>query len=852
VPPPSLAALILFLAQTPARQLPGAGPAAAARPPQLEQRLLETFAARLPDQDPRTEHLFADGTPRYVNRLILEDSVYLLQHAHNPVDWHPWGPEAFARAAREGKPVFLSIGYSTCHWCHVMERESFDDEEVARILNEHFVSIKVDRERRPDVDELYMAAAQMTSGHGGWPLSSFLTPAGKPFFAATYFPRDRFVALLERVTELWQSRRDQLERDAQRLSDAVSELVAAHSAASELDEALVELAVKRLLERHDSQLGGFSPAPKFPQESSLQLLLQRSRRGYAGGDDALADSALAAAQTTLLAMARGGIHDQVGGGFHRYSTDTRWLVPHFEKMLYNQALLARAYLAAYDATGNAPYQRVARQTLDYVLREMADPQGGFYSATDADSEGREGAYFVWTLDELRQALGPRLAPLAIEVYGVTPEGNFDGRSILHLPRPLGEVARRRGVSLDALLAELETIRSRLQEIRSARVAPLRDDKLITAWNGMVVATLAEASQILGDSTYLEHAERTAELFWQRRRVSEETVGLWRIHLDGASTVPGLLEDYAWLGESFVSLYDASGDHRWLERASALAAASIERFWDPEAGGFFVSESRADSVLIARAKSPADGAVPSGNSTAVRLLGRLAARTGEPRFRQRAEATIAAFAGSIGRAPAAFSYMLMAVDELRNGEAGPREYGALGKVRAVGRITATRGAGPRLELRLRIAPGWHVNAHRPLQPELLPTVLELADGADGDGWRLGTVRYPQPEKVRLAFQQEPLAVYRDSVVLSGDLLAAREAPRPRQLAARLRFQACDDRACLQPETLLLELALPRAGAARPRGRAAGDASGSARSHERDALHSEYRLGQQTAAAVGPSR
>ncbi|NIN31188.1 MAG: DUF255 domain-containing protein, partial [Hydrogenophaga sp.] len=404
----------------------GETPVKAPYPPALQTQLRAALAARGADYRPRTEHLLANGAPEFTNRLILQDSPYLLQHAHNPVDWYPWGEEAFARARRENKPVFLSIGYSTCHWCHVMERESFDSKAIARILNADFIAIKVDRERRPDVDASYMTAVTLLTGRGGWPLSAFLTPDGNLFFGGTYFPPDAFAEILSRVLELWQKNPALLFSESAKVAEAVASTMANRGTVKEVGASAIVAAVNATLERHDSLEGGFSEAPKFPSEPLLFLLLEHALRT---GDE----QALEAAETTLQAMARGGIYDQVGGGFHRYSIDPQWLVPHFEKMLYNQANLARLYTEAYRLTGHAGYQRIARQTLDYVLRDMTSPEGAFYSATDADSEGEEGAFFLWTPAQLRAVLGEQDAALAMALYGVSENGNFEGRSILHLP-----------------------------------------------------------------------------------------------------------------------------------------------------------------------------------------------------------------------------------------------------------------------------------------------------------------------------------------------------------------------------------------------------------------------------------
>jgi uncharacterized protein len=767
---------------------PGAEP----YPSELRERLWAAYEAKGPDYVPRTQILGPDGRPRFLNRLILEGSPYLLQHAHNPVDWYSWGPEAFSAARAQNRPIFLSIGYSTCHWCHVMEHESFDHIEIARLMNERYVCIKVDREQRPDVDEIYMSAVLMTTGHGGWPMSSFLTPEGKPFFGATYFPPQRFAGLLVRIEELWRTQRERLESDAEKVASAVAQSTAARGRAEQVGAGAIDKAVQQSLLQHDDRHGGFGSAPKFPHEPELLLLLQLAlRTGHEEARDAAVHS--------LFAMARGGIHDQIAGGFARYSTDERWLVPHFEKMLYNQAHLGRAFLHAYRLTGHWYAARVARETLEYVLRDLCSPEGAFYSATDADSEGEEGLFFLWTPAELRAALPEAEAELALDLFQATEHGNFEGKNILHLPVPLDVYARKRQLALPELLSRLDRIRERLYAVRERREHPLRDEKILTAWNGMMITTLAEAAAILSEPRYLEAARRAAELLWARSRRAPGD--LWRVHLAGSSSIPAQQEDYATLAEALLALYDATDEPGWLERARELADAMLGRFWDTEQGGFFMSAEDADPHLIARPKSPNDGATPSGNSVAARVLVRLAARTGEPLYARRAAETLAAFGAAVERYPAGYSYLLAAADELLHGEAGALRHAAGGAVRVLGRLEPTGEGQGRLLVELRLRSGWHVNAHEPLGPELVPTTLELAEGP----WQLESLSYPEPRLVRLGFQAEPLAVYEESVAIEaavrwppGEL---GDAPR---VPVRLRLQACDESACQRPESVLLQV------------------------------------------------
>ena len=756
---------------------------------ELKARLQQALTAKGEDHQPRTLHLLADGAPRYTNRLIFEDSPYLLQHAHNPVNWYPWGEEALAAARRENKPIFLSIGYSTCHWCHVMEEESFDNPAIARLLNEHFIAIKVDREQRPDLDATYMAAVMLITQQGGWPMSSFLTPRGKPFYGGTYFPPEAFTGLLERVTAAWSEQESELREQGDRIAAAVAERSARRGAARKLSSSAIDAAVMAAMARYDELQGGFSQAPKFPNETILLLLLQHVERF---GDLTV----LEALMHTLDAMAQGGIYDQVGGGFARYSVDNEWLVPHFEKMLYNQALLARVYLKAWRLSGEPRFARIARETLDYVLRDMRAAEGGFYSATDADSEGEEGTFFLWSPEQLHAALPTRLAERAIDLYGVTDEGNFEGGNILHLPESLGDYATRHGLEPKELRREVDRIRQRLYQAREQRIHPLRDEKIVTAWNGMLITSLALAGDALAEPRYLKAAVGAAEFLWRHNR--RDDGGLWRTHLRGRSSVAASQQDYAYLGEALVTLHDVTGEARWLERAKEVTREMLKRFWDTETSGLFMSEASAAIAGMGRLKEIEDRAIPSGNGVAARLLGMLAARTGERLFDERADEQLAAFAGTIERLPIGYTYTLLAADERLRGALGRHRYAARGTVAVKATIVDGEENGKELRLDLRIRPGWHINAHRPLQESLIATELSLADGAGG--WRLGEISYPPPLVRRLGFSREPLALYEGEVRLSAKLIGGGTL-----VPIKLRLQACSDKVCLAPETLVFRLA-----------------------------------------------
>ncbi|MEW8187705.1 MAG: thioredoxin domain-containing protein [Candidatus Thiodiazotropha endolucinida] len=768
------------------------------RPPQMEQKLKAAYLTKGISYRPRTEHFNEDGSPRYINRLILEDSPYLLQHAHNPVDWYPWSEEAFARAKRENKPVFLSIGYSTCHWCHVMEKESFEDPAIAALLNEHFIPIKVDRESHPDVDQVYMTAVMLLTGHGGWPMSSFLTPQGKPFYGGTYYTPQQFTSLLQQISRLWRERQNDVEKQAEQVASAVEASNNLAGEAKALDSSVIGSAVDSMHSTFDEIQGGFGQAPKFPREPWLYLLLDQAERS----DDR---RALQMLETTLDQMARGGIYDQVGGGFHRYSTDYEWLVPHFEKMLYNQAHLSRIYLSAWRLTGREQFRRVATRTLDYVLREMTLPEGGFYSATDADSEGEEGLFFIWTREQISAALAPQDAELANSLYGVTPQGNFEGRNILHLNQDLEEYAEEHDLSIDSLRTQIDRINKKLLQVRSRRSPPLRDDKIVTAWNGMMITAFAQAAQILENPEYRKAAIKAAEFNWQHNRRGKGM--LWRVHLDGESSIPATQEDYAYLAEALLYLYDLTAEAKWLQRAEELAHALTDRFFDTDEGGFFMNEAQSGITAMGRPKDEgSDNAMPSGSSVAIHVLQRLWQRTGKLDYRRQTDALIARFAPSIERNPTSYGYLLTATASHHHGELGGLAYAAQGGIRIEGAVALSSNQ-LLLSVDIDIPDGWHINSNQPMAKDLIATRLKLSERVQG--WQMGPVTYPEGARQVLAFQQQPLSVFSGKVRLQALVSTEESSPTaPLILPLEIRLQACNDQVCLAPETVTLSLPRPR--------------------------------------------
>ncbi len=552
----------------------------------------------------------------HTNRLIHEKSPYLLQHAHNPVNWYPWGNEAFEKARQEHKPIFLSIGYSTCHWCHVMERESFENEDVAKVMNKNFVCIKVDREERPDLDKIYMAATQATTGSGGWPMSVWLTGDLKPFYCGTYFPARNFVTLLNRIHEVWEANHAGILDQANRLTDALAQYTAVTGGGGKLDDTPMKLCLEQLRGSYDAEHGGFGGAPKFPRPVALNFLFR------AGGNEMTLH--------TLRKMGEGGLFDHLGGGFHRYSVDERWLVSHFEKMLYDQAQLISSYIEAYQITRDPFFADIARRTGDYVLRDMTSPDGGFYSAEDADSEGVEGRFYVWTRAEIEKILGDR-AEAFCRAYDVDSAGNWEhGNNILH---GTGNFAAER---------------AKLFAVRSKRIRPHRDEKIITAWNGLMISALAKAAQALDEPRYVSAAQKAARYVYRDGKLTR------------SGKVPAVVDDYAFFANGLVDLYEADFDPQWLMKAVELTDAMLKRFYDATNGGFYMTGGDDPSVII-RAKEEYDGAEPSGNSIATLLLLRLAQFTDRQDYRQAAEKTLSLFGSRMRSAPHIMPQMLCALD-----------------------------------------------------------------------------------------------------------------------------------------------------------------------------------------------
>jgi uncharacterized protein len=736
------------------------------------------------------------------NRLAGESSPYLLLHRHNPVDWYPWGEEALARAKAEDRPIFLSVGYSTCYWCHVMERESFSNRETAALMNRELVNIKLDREERPDLDEIYMAATQILAGQGGWPNSVFLTPDLKPFYAGTYFPpeerygRPGFPTLVTGLAEAWRDRRGEVEQQAEEMAVAMRRFLEerATPAAEAPGVGVAERSVAALFRRYDREHGGFGGAPKFPTPSNLFLLLEMAAERPEAGE------MLAA---TLDQMARGGLYDQLAGGFHRYSTDREWKVPHFEKMLYDNALLLELYAREHARTGDPQAARIARETAAFLDREMTSRDGALWSAIDAETHGHEGAYYVWTRTEIEEALGEEDAAFLSRILGFAGEPFFEGnRYVLHLSEPLADMARRRRLPEEELVRDVKALEERLLAARWKRERPATDDKVLADWNGMAIAGLAVAGELLFEPKLVARAEKAASfLLGVMRPAGGPLLHAWR---DGKGKIPAYLSDYAFVVRGLLALHRAvglgSGD-RWLAAAIELTHEQIDRLRDPQ-GGFFVAAASPD--VLFRSKEVFDGAVPASNSVAILNLLELAELTGDMTWREEAEAGLKAFAPLVEAHPDAVRMLAIAARRFHGGgvleSQAAHEREATAGTSHLDREAAQRvsthleldaagddGFHP-FRLQLTIAEGWHIQANPASEPFLLPTTLE------GSGAELADVVYPAGDELTLPYSKQPLAVYRGTVTLAGKL--RKDAPSARLV---LTFQPCDDARCLPPVT-----------------------------------------------------
>ncbi len=696
------------------------------------------------------------------NRLAGAKSPYLKQHAHNPVDWHPWDDEALALARETDRPIFLSIGYSACHWCHVMERESFESESIAELLRASFISIKVDREERPDLDEIYMTALQLMTGSGGWPMSVFLTPGGRPFYAGTYFPHDRFAGILTQLGQAWRKRRGEIEQVADQVTDELQKSARQRPLRVEsapAPEVLLAGAVEDLLGRFDGLHGGFGNAPKFPPHHALRLLCTAVQRNIHS------DAAKKLLTVTLEKMACGGIYDHVGGGFHRYSTDRVWLVPHFEKMLYDQALLVRTYAEAGTLLDHPGFRRVARETCDWVLRDLTGESGAFFSALDADSEGQEGKFYVWSHVEAEPLAGAAFC----ERWQIHPEGNWHDEATR---QPLlTNIPHLSGALLEKLSPDELTARETLRKARDARIWPLLDDKVLTAWNGLMIGALAFTGKSLSEPRYLDAARKAAEFCLSALKPNGELLHHWA---GGEAGIDAFLDDYAYLADGLLDLYDATGETRWKSEARELLDTLLARFWDDEEAGFFFT-SEAHERLIARSKDLLDGALPSPNGVAARALARL----GDPHAAQ----LLDTYAGMLTHAPHGTATLIGAALLSGQGEVGSGEWGVVSPLLGPGELTLRPGETGEALFSLTIPGGWHVNGPSPTEDYLFATKATLQSDAPA---AVGPVRLPHRE------------TYEGTLEIPIDVKMTPDArPGTYALTLTLSLQPCTTNRCLAP-------------------------------------------------------
>jgi uncharacterized protein YyaL (SSP411 family) len=802
----------------------------------------------------------------HANRLSRESSPYLLLHAHNPVDWYPWGPEAFEKAKKENKPIFLSIGYSSCFWCHVMERKVFTNEKIADYMNEHFVNIKVDREERPDVDDIYMTALtvyfQMIGSRqgGGWPLSMFLTPEGKPFAGGTYFPPEDemgnmgFVTVIERVDEIWTKNRKQTEEIAIVLTREVQRVMKPRLVLTsvKLERKLVSDVTKALMDSYDPVHGGIDfnsnapTRPKFPVPSKLALLQYAIRNGDKEAEKIIIH--------TLDSIAAGGIHDHLGGGFHRYSTDRRWHVPHFEKMLYDQAQLADVYIEAFRQTGNVSYRTTAEGIFAFLFRKMIDPLGGFHSALDAETDGVEGEYYAWSKDEVAKTLGRDESELFRNVYGMENPQRFEHGYVLHLPKSLDEVAGELKLSTAELESRLTPLRKKLLSVRQQRKSLLKDDKILASWNGLMIRALANVGRVLENEKYVQTAEQVAEFILSRMR--DEQGRLHRTFRGKQASLNAYLDDYAFLVEGLLALHQATGNEKWLNAAQRLTDQQIDLFWDEKGKAFFFT-SHHHEELIARTKNAYDAVLPSGNSVSVRNLIRLSQLTGLVKYRQYARETLDVFAGSLKQTRGSMSNMALAIGEYldaadsqkneqplpdpqpestknidseaaresRTGlqsvvfqvpaDSSPAEQSKKKKKEELVTLQAflsvdklLPGSTCKVVMFLTVKKGWHINANPPKPKFLKPTTFTMSSK---QGVKLAGIRYPKGKKFEVTGFDEVLLVYEGKVSLYGilkipsDLTTAQD-----EMELKIRYQACNKAQCLSPKTIMVKGKIPVAG------------------------------------------
>ncbi len=736
-----------------------------------------------------------DGSWKWTNRLIHETSPYLLLHAHNPVEWHPWDDEAIALAKEENKIIFLSVGYSTCYWCHVMERKVFSNPEIAAVMNKNFINIKIDREERPDLDEIYMTATQLLIQRGGWPNSVFLTPDLKPFYAGTYFPptdmpnRPGFPTILDAVHEAWITREAEVIESANQISNTIEMATSRGFTALNaraIDRSLTTTALDYLQTAYSHAYGGFGNAPKFPSPANLEFLISEyEQKSGLQTPPTENESLLKMVTHTLDMMAYGGMYDQVGGGFHRYSVDAKWRVPHFEKMLYDNAQLAKVYLQAYQLTQAPRYRRVAEEIFSFIFREMTAPEGGFYSALDAETDAEEGKYYVWTADEIQKILSKKDASHFNEIYGVDKVPNFEGKNVLYVPE---------GAEAEDSVKDLSAARKKLLTARFEREYPLLDTKIIVNWNGLMIDALAYGYQILGEERYLDAAAKAARFILDTLRKPDGE--LWHTYTAGVIKQDAYLDDYTFLVRGLLRLHQATGEKQWLDSAQTLTDKMIQLFWDNKNGGFYYTKADAKHLIV-RTKKPFDSAIPSGNAVAVKNLLALGAD-----YREYAEKTLRSFTESMAQSPSSFMSMHFALNHyLMSAEEQASSEPSI--VTATATVKGKADDVFNVELQLKIAAGWHINANPTGQDYLIPTTVAVDANAPVE---MIDITYPKGRSTRFAFSDEPLNIYEKSVTIPLQLKQKPDVQRQQKasIILKLTYQPCNDTECLFPATLDIPL------------------------------------------------
>jgi len=738
--------------------------------------LNQAYSDKGKDYQPRTRHLDKNGRAKFVNHLILADSPYLLQHAHNPINWYSWSDEAFDKARAENKLIFLSIGYATCHWCHVMEEESFDDLEVAKLMNQHFIAIKVDREIQPDVDATFMNISQLTTGGGGWPLNVFLTPDGRSFLTDTYITKERLISVIPQLQHLWQNETGKITALADRTVQMVNTIKSTQNTlqAIALDQTIFNKTTQSILDSFDEIQGGFGEAPKFPHESLQLFLLDEQKRNPS-------EDKLTAIITTLDAMATGGFYDVIGGGFHRYSVDNAWMVPHFEKMLYNQAQLSLLYTRAYQLTKKPLYKRIAEQTLDYVLKEMQDKKGGFFSATDADSEGEEGTFFIFSSNDLQSILNTEQYQQALKWFDLSKHTEFEDKNVIRF-YDVNQLQPTDYSVVDAFI-------DKIYQARTQRIPPLTDNKVLLSWNALLIQSFIEAGQAFDNPYYLNTGVNTAQYLFDQFYQNNQ---LYRVSIDQRVSTPALFEDYAYFTQALLAVFDQTHDQVWLDRIEQLVQQMNTDFWDQQNFGFHMSTGK--KHLNLSLKQIYDDALPSANGIAYQVLVKLSARTTNPDYATQAQKLLGTVSSLIKKDPYSYTSFIQGLNNVMNGEVSTVQYAYQGRIR----VHTQMLDNDELLVNLSLNPLWHINSNRPLQDSLIATqVINM----DAEHWAIIKASYPKGELAKLGFSKDKISIYKDQVSIKLSLSQrSKDYVKPR---LSLTLQACSDKICLPPTTLTLK-------------------------------------------------